>query len=339
MQNKARTLSDIARIAGVSDSTVSRALSNNTLISEKTRIKIQQIAADNDFKVNSTARNLRLQKSNTIAVVLLISSKADQSVSDPFILSILGVIADELNEYGYDMLLGAHKGSHQQLLNHYFDSKRADGLIVFGQGDNGEEFAELLNSNRPIVVWGANAQKNSYITVGTDNLLGGKLATEHLIAQGCKKIAFAGHLSYETNLRYQGYKLALEAAGFANANHLDIHFSYEDSYNVAKQLLAQNLFDYDAVFAASDAIALGIIRAVKEAGINIPQDMAIVGYDDIDVAAFTHPALTTVRQDTRTGGKHLVQNLFALMNNQTVDSSVLPTELIVRDSSVCKDRD
>ncbi|MFT6899192.1 MAG: DNA-binding LacI/PurR family transcriptional regulator [Paraglaciecola sp.] len=82
MQNKARSLSDIAKIAGVSDSTVSRALSNNTLISEKTRIKIQQIAADNDFKINTTARNLRLQKSNTIAVVLFISSKADQSVSD-----------------------------------------------------------------------------------------------------------------------------------------------------------------------------------------------------------------------------------------------------------------
>jgi DNA-binding LacI/PurR family transcriptional regulator len=337
MQNKARTLSDIAKIAGVSDSTVSRALSNNTLVNEKTRIKIQKIAADNDFKVNTTARNLRLQKSNTIAVVLLISSKADQAVSDPFILSILGVIADELNEYGYDMLLSTHKGSLQQLLNHYFDSKRADGLIVFGQGDNGEEFSELLNSNRPIVVWGANAQKNNYITVGTDNVLGGKLATEHLIAQGRKKIAFAGHLSYETNLRYQGYKQALEKAGFNNPCHLDIHFTYEDSYKVTRKMLTQGVFDYDAIFAASNTIALGIIRALKETGIDIPKDVAIVGYDDIDVAAFTHPALTSVRQDTRAGGKHLVQNLFALMSNLAVESSVLPTELMVRDSSVCKD--
>lgn len=335
MKKKARTLADIAKLAGVSESTVSRALSNNKLISEKTRSKIQQLAIDNDFKINTSARNLRLQKSNTIAVVLLISSKHDQSVSDPFILSILGVIADELNELGYDLLLGSHKGSNQELINHYFDSKRADGLIVFGQGDNDEQFAELLSIDRPIVVWGASSPKGHYITVGTDNFRGGQLATEHLLEQGCKRIAFAGHLSYETNQRYLGYKKALESAGLKNSYHLDIHFSYTDSYAVTQAMLADKLFDYDGVFAASDSIALGIIRALKEVGTRVPEDVAIVGYDDIPVAAFTHPSLSSIRQDTQQGGRQLVSSLFALMNKRPVSATVLPTELVIRDSS-CK---
>ncbi|MFT6899193.1 MAG: DNA-binding LacI/PurR family transcriptional regulator [Paraglaciecola sp.] len=134
--------------------------------------------------------------------------------------------------------------------------------------------------------------------MGTDNLLGGKLATEHLIAQGRKKIAFTGHLSYETNLRYQGYKPALEKAGCNHFHHLDIHFTYEESYKMTREMLAQGLFDYDGVFAASDVIALGMIRALEETGIDIAKDIAIVGYDDIAVAAFTQPALTSVSQDT-----------------------------------------
>ncbi|MCC2618037.1 LacI family DNA-binding transcriptional regulator [Aestuariibacter halophilus] len=333
MTKKLSTLADLAREAGVSESTVSRALSNNTLISQKTRDRIQALAHEHNFTLNTAARNLRLQKSNTIAVVLLIDSDADQSVSDPFILSILGVIADELSQHRYDVLLVSHRTKDAKNIRQYLDTKRADGLIVFGQGDSGEHLSALLNQNLPVVVWGAQTPAASYVTVGTDNVLGGRRVTEHLREQGCQRIAFAGHLSFETAQRYQGYRQALEAAGLRNSHHLDIHFSYEDAYQVTKTLLDNNEFSYDGVVAASDSIALGMIRALSEAGKRVPEDVAITGYDDIAVAAYMQPSLTTIRQDTRAGGTCLVNTLLAQLAGESVQSTLLDTPLIVRQSS------
>ncbi|NMH64614.1 LacI family DNA-binding transcriptional regulator [Shewanella salipaludis] len=333
MQKKAMTLSDLAKIVGVSESTVSRALNNSSLISEKTRLHIQAKAKEYDFRINTTARSLRLQKSNTIAVVLLIGSQEDQSVSDPFILSILGVIADELTSRGYDMLLGTHRGSGSDWLTHYFDSQRADGVIVFGQGDNEAEFARQLNTSKPVVVWGAPSPTQSYATVGTDCVLGGKLATEHLLQQGCRRIAFVGHMSYEISLRYQGYCLAMTLAGLAPQAAIDAHFTYKGGFEAAQALVAGGKTGFDGIFAASDGIALGMIRAFAEQQLRVPEDIAIVGYDDIPVAAFMQPTLSSIRQDTREGGLQLVDTLFKLINKQSVASTLLETRLLVRDSS------
>lgn len=335
MTKKISTLADMAKLAGVSESTVSRALSGSKLVSERTRERIQALAHDVDFSVNSSARNLRLQKSNTIAVVLLISSENDQSATDPFILGLLGVIADELTKKGYDMLLASHKTQDKLWLARYFDSKRADGVIVFGQGDDPSAFDKLVNDEMPLVVWGAKEPNDRYITVGTDNFQGGKLATEHLIAQGCKRIAFAGHLSFETTLRHQGYQAAIKNAKQDEEPHLDVHFTYQDGYSVANNLLQSKAFPWDGIVAASDTIALGMIKAIRdyrEQG-NELQEVAIVGYDDIPVAGFTHPSLTTIKQDTHQGGKLLVENLFKQINKQDVESSVMETILVERESS------
>ncbi|ACK47446.1 LacI family DNA-binding transcriptional regulator [Shewanella baltica] len=334
MQKKAMTLSDLAKIVGVSESTVSRALNNSSLISEKTRLNIQAKAKEYDFKINTTARSLRLQKSNTIAVVLLIGSQEDQSVSDPFILSILGVIADELTSRGYDMLLGTHRGSGSDWLAHYFDSQKADGVIVFGQGDNEAEFEKQLTSSKPVVVWGGPSPTQSYVTVGTDCVLGGKLATEHLLQQGCRNIAFVGHMSYEISLRYQGYCLAMAEAGLTPRAAIDAHFTYKGGFEAAQALLVEGTSRFDGIFAASDGIALGMICAFTEHKLKIPEDIAIVGYDDISVAAFMQPALSTIRQDTQQGGIQLVDTLFKLIHKEKTTSTLLETKLLVRDSSL-----
>lgn len=338
MTKKISTLADMARLTGVSESTVSRALSGSKLVSNKTKERILAMADDADFSVNTSARNLRLQKSNTIAVVLLIKSEQDQSATDPFILGLLGVIADELTKKGYDMLLASHKSQDKLWLSRYFDSKRADGVIVFGQGDNEEIFGKVVRDEMPLVVWGAKDDNSRYITVGTDNYLGGRLATEHLIKQGCKHIAYAGHLSIETTLRYQGYQDAVKAAGLNNSSHLDVHFTYQDGYRVGKELFSQGHFPYDGIVAASDTIALGMLKAFNDAknenpNANLPDHFAIVGYDDIEVAGFTQPSLTTIKQDTQQGGKLLVECIFKQINKVPVESCEMDTILIERESS------
>ena len=338
MTKKISTLADMAKLAGVSESTVSRALSGSKLVSNKTKERIQALANEADFSVNTSARNLRLQKSNTIAVVLLIKSEQDQSATDPFILGLLGVIADELTKKGYDMLLASHKCQDKLWLSRYFDSKRADGVIVFGQGDSTEIFEKVVRDEMPLVVWGAKETESHYVTVGTDNYLGGKLATEHLIQQGCKNIAYAGHLTIETSLRYQGYQDALKKAAINKQHHIDVHFTYQDGYTVAKKMFESGDFNYDGIVAASDTIALGMLKAFNDVKnenpeLNLPDHFAIVGYDDIEVAGFTHPSLTTIRQDTQQGGKLLVDILFKQINKESVESCELDTILIERESS------
>jgi DNA-binding LacI/PurR family transcriptional regulator len=333
MQTKIRTLSDLAKIAGVSESTASRALNNNTLISEKTRKKIQQLAAEYGFRINSTARNLRLQKSNTIAVVILRSSELDQAITDPFILDIVGVIAEQLSLRKYDVLLVSRTVDDVQPLSDYFNMKRADGLIVFGQGDDYSKFEGIIDKQYPLVVWGAQSETHDYVTVGTDNHLGGKLATQHLLEKGCQKIAFSGHLSYETGLRFRGYQEALSSSGLTPYAPLEVHFTFEDAYRVTQALIQQGNFDYDGIVAASDTIALGTIRALTEANIQVPQQVAVVGYDDIPVGGYTQPSLTSVRQNTQEGGKTLVDSLLKQLQGQLVDSTLLETELVIRNSS------
>ncbi|NCP66427.1 MAG: LacI family transcriptional regulator [Paraglaciecola sp.] len=334
MTIKIRTLSDLAKVAGVSESTASRALNNNSLIAQKTRTKIQELAAQHDFKINAAARNFRLQKTNTIAVVIIKSSELDQSITDPFVLSIVGVIAEELRQHGYDVLLVSHNVNSPACLADYFNMKRADGLIVFGQGDDIDKFDQLIDQQHPIVVWGAQSDKRDYITVGTDNKKGGYLATSHLLQQGYRRIVFAGVLSYETNQRYQGYCQALQEARHTVSAPLDIHFNYDNAYHVTQNMLQQNNFHFDGIIAASDTIALGMIRALNEADISVPEKVAVVGYDDISVAAFTQPSLSSIRQDTFAGGKALVNSLLKLLNNEEVTSTLLTTELVIRHSSV-----
>lgn len=332
---KVNTLSDIAKLAGVSESTVSRALAGSKLVNAKTRDKIAQIADELDFTVNTTARNLRLKKTNTVAIVLRIDSEQDQSASDPFILSLLGIVADELRAIGYDLLLISDTGKDQQWVKNLFNSKRVDGVIVFGQGDN-NTYPVNANKDRPIIIWGEQDSSCPYTIIGTNNFLGGKLATQHLLEQGCKNIVFAGHISYETGARFNGYKEAIKEAGLHYSQHIDVHFTYAEGYAVAKSIVEKGGFHYDGIVAASDTIALGMMKALMEQGVSIPDEVAIVGYDDIAVSGYTHPSLTTIRQNMLDGGKQIVNLLNKLMQGEKVESITLQTELVQRESSSIK---
>ncbi|MCP4273883.1 MAG: LacI family transcriptional regulator [Gammaproteobacteria bacterium] len=330
------TLTDIAVMAKVSKSTASRALRNNPLVNKKTRELVQEIANQNNFKVNATASKLRTQKTQTIAVIVMFDPKSNQAISDPFLMEILGTIADELTKFGYDMLLTTTKTATGDWYNYYYESKRADGLIIIGQGEHDQRIEMLAETDLPFVVWGTEIHRKSYTTVGSDNRMGGQLAVQHLIQQGCQRIAFLGDINHnEPEQRWLGYQDALNASGLPLEQDLQINvdFTSTDGYTKLRDLMMIDDRQIDGLFAVSDAIALGAMKYLIEQNIDVPNKIAIVGFDDIAMSEFCAPSLSTVRQNTSAGGRLLVKSLLKKLNNQPVKSQLLDIEFVRRQSS------
>lgn len=336
MINKQKTtLTDIARLANVSESTVSRALSGSTLVNDKTKEKIINIAQELNFEVDSRARSLRLQKTHTIAVIVLFGPTSNQSISDPFLLDILGIIADELALSNYDLLLSTHNSRASDWYSYYIEAKRADGLIIIGQGEHDPRIETLFKQKAPFVVWGAPAKKGRYLTVGSNNVDGGYVATKHLIEQGCSNIVFLGDIHHnEIEMRWEGYRKAIEEAGLSvnESLRITVDFTSESAYNGIHDFLVTADKAIDGIFAVSDGIALGAMKYLAEK--DLLSDVAIVGFDDIAVSSFCMPSLTTIRQNTQKGGELLVKSILNKINKQPTTSKILDVELVVRESSV-----
>lgn len=328
------SIADIARRAGVSESTVSRALNNNPAVNIKTRQRVQALAREMNYKVNTGARNLRLQKTHTIALVINAESVDGQTFSDPFMMDMIGAIADELNEHQYSLLFSSSAVGPEDWHAHLLGARRADGVIVIGQGRDDTPLRQLQRAGDAVVVWGAREPEANYCIVGSDNYMGGQLATRHLINCGRSKMLFLGDIAHpEIEGRFRGYYDALSEAGLsANEHHVKAAFSIESGYQHVLELMAEKV-DFDGVFAASDNIAMGAIKALQERGLRVPEDVSVVGFDDIPVAPYFNPPLSTVRQDVHRGGRLLVQKVMALVKGQAVTSEVLKTELVVRSSS------
>ncbi len=328
------TMADIARMAGVSESTVSRALAGSDLVAEKTRKRITELASAADYTVNEGARNLRLKKTKTIEVVIPIESHHRQHISEPFFLDLIGALADAIADRNHDMLLSKIPPWSTDKRSNALVSGRADGIIIIGQGRRRAELREFTRAHRRVVVWGAHIDDEDHAVVGSDNREGGRLAASHLLSLGRKRIAFLGDVSLpEIKLRHRGYMDALKEAGIAVDEELTFNapFDSEEAYATAKALVESNI-KFDAIFAASDVIAMSAIAAFRNAGVNAPQDVSVVGYDDIFSAAWYSPALTTISQSIHEGGAALVKSLFALIEGETVSSVVLQPKLIVRQS-------
>lgn len=326
-------MSDIARLAGVSESTVSRALNDNPLISEQTRKRIQTIAAEQNYSINRQAQNLRLQSSQTISVILPIDHEPKQHVSDPFFLELLGSIADALTESQYDLLLARvdKKNWRKKITQHNY----VDGVIIIGQSDLHDDINEyVLQAELPIVVWGAKQPQQHYITVGSDNFMGGKIATNRLVEAGKKTLLFIGDKNLpEVRERYSGFVFAAEQAGISlSDNHyIPCSFTRESSQEAIQNILQSGQI-FDGIFAASDVIASSAVHMLTKSNIAIPKDCAVIGYDDIEFAAHVSPALTTVSQNIYQGGQALVSALFAQINNHSTTSIVLAPQLINRET-------
>ncbi|AKH41403.1 DNA-binding LacI/PurR family transcriptional regulator [Altererythrobacter atlanticus] len=329
-----QNIHDLAKLAGVSAATVSRALAGTGKVSQATRDRIRKLAADHDFQPSSMARNLRTGRTGTIGVIVPLGHEKTQHLSDPFFMTLLGHIADRLADRGYDLLLSRVVPSDPSWLRQLADSGRVDGMIIIGQSNQAEVIDSVARSYPPLVVWGAQLPEQEYCSVGSDNRLGGRMAAEHLLEQGCRKLAFFGDPSVpEVEQRLQGFREALRdmGQGAVGAN-LPVHFVPEKAIEEISGFL--DLADsLDGIFAMSDTIGMMAIQALVERGRAVPGDVKVIGFDDLEMARRTLPPLSSIRQDLEAGADALVDLVFRRMQGEEAHSVTLKPTLVARAST------
>lgn len=327
-------MSDIARIAGVAKSTVSRALADSDQVSKATKARIRQIARDHDYQLDVAARHFRHSQSRTVKVLVPIGAAGAPMFTDPFVMDLLASIADTLSDRDYNMLLSKVTLSSPEMVRDSFDARNAEGIIVIGQRRFHDELNEMAESRTPLVVWGARFSDQKYCTVGSDNFGGARTAVRHLIKRGCTRILFLGDIAMaEPKLRFDGYKMELDRADIDFDDRLVVPTRYDrlSAYAAMNRCIDEGL-KFDAVFGTSDVVAMSAISAMHDHNIDVPGDVAVVGYDDITLASYFSPALTTVRQNIPRAGGVLVDKLLHMAAGEAVQSEVMPTELVIRKS-------
>ena len=325
---------DIAYLAGVSQPTVSRALRGSKSVSAATRQRIEEIARELNYTVDKHASSLRSQQANTIALLFFEDPTPDDSMINPFFLAMLGSITRQCANRGLDLLISFQRMEDDWHVA-YQDSHKADGLLLLGYGDYTAyqaRLAHLMEQGTHFVRWGSVGADMIGPTVGSDNFGAGRLAGEHLAGLGCRRIAFLGHADEhypEFADRYRGLCAAL---GGAPAYQIDAITTEEAGYAACRALLDVSV-DFEGVFAASDLIAMGAMRALAEAGKGVPQDVKVVGFDDIPAANLTTPPLTTIVQDLKGAGELLVETLMAHIEDRPPPPPTLAARLVVRGST------
>ena len=328
-----RTLADLGKIAGVTAGTVSRALAGNSLVNRETRERIEALAREYDFRPNQIASKLRRQKTGVIGVIIPLGHDRNQQISDTFFMTLLGHLADELTEQGYDLMLRrVIPDRDEDWLDRFIRSGMIDGVVVIGQSDQFERIEEVADGYLPMVVWGNHQEGQRHCVVGTDNRLGGKLAAEKLVAAGARNIAFLGDTQpIEFAARFGGAKDIAAKMG-VTIRALSTHLSADRMGGEIARHLRKIQGEVDGIFAATDAIAVACLKELREHEIDVPGEMKIVGFDDLPIARQTVPPLTTVRQDIAAGAKGLVDLLMRRLGGEDTESLILPPHLITRET-------
>jgi DNA-binding LacI/PurR family transcriptional regulator len=338
------TSRDIAERAGVSQATVSRALRNSPLVRPETRERVQRIARELNYFVNRNAAGLRTHHSNTIALLIFDDSKTVTSQVNLFFLSMLDSIIRSAAQHGYDVLVSLQQLSDDWHIQ-YRASHRADGLILLGYGDYvdyREKLDALAEADTHFMIWGPVVGDQPGHSVGCDNESGGRQAVEHLLELGRRRIAFVGTASSgmpEFAARFEGYIATLVDAEIEpdTALHVSAGNSEREGYAAVRRLLDRGVA-FDAIFAVTDLVAIGAMRALEEAGLGVPTDVSVVGFDDMPLAAYVSPALTTVRQDVAAAADALVAAVAGMIEGHPVESTMIRPRLVVRDSCGGHDR-
>ncbi len=250
-------------------------------------------------------------------------------------MKMIGYLADELMERGYELLLTRVIPERPDWLETLIKSAQIEGLIVIGQSDQLAAINAAAQHYLPMVVWGGFTRGQGHCSVGTDNYLGGRMAMSHLIERGCRHIAFLGNKkAIEIRQRMEGARSVLaESSGDVTLMEIPTHLSSELSATDVAGFLDNAASLPDGVFAASDMIALTAMQAFASRGLSVPKDVRIVGFDDLPIAQYTLPPLTTIRQDIAAGASQLVDCLFKRIEGMHTGSIVLNPELVVRGST------
>lgn len=321
------TMADLAAIAGVSAITVSRALRDSPLVNAETRARIREIASSHGYAFNVSARNLRLRRSMTVAVVVEMTPSPERQMSGAYPLDLLGGITQELTSRGYSVLLTSLQTAVPPAV------LAADGVILLGQGAHEEAMHQVQAWGRPLVVWGAVSRHESQVVVGSDNRGGGAMVARRFLELGRRRPVFLGDAAHgEFAERFEGFVAALAEAGVsaATAPALTVPAFTVSAGAETMQALLREDPGIDAVFAASDLLAIGAMRTLHEHGRSVPDAVSVVGFDDTLLGATYTPPLSSVHQDFVEAGVLLARKVQALIDGDSAESEILPTRLVLR---------
>ena len=326
------TIVDVARLAGVTPTTVSRVINNRGYISEKTKKRVQEAMDELGYQPNEIARSLTKQKSNTIGVIV-------PHISHPYFAKLISNLENEAAKKDYKIILCNSKEKAEKE-KQYLDmckSNRVAGIIICS---GNVESNKINTGGIPVVLLEKNFEEGK-LGIQCDNYQGGKLVTEHLIECGCKKIL---HLSGVIDEEMPADNREKAFIDVCSKNEIEYFIKkYDiDTYN------QMNYYDYikaalneiegvDGIFASSDLIAAQVIQVCNEIKIRIPEDIKLVGFDDVDISQLTTPRITTVHQPIKEMARLSIELIDAKYNNIEVnEKTILPIKLIIRDSTVNK---
>jgi len=327
------TIADVAQHANVSISTVSRVINGLNRVHPQTRQRVMEAVEVLHYQPSAYARGLAMQRTRTLGFII-------SSISDPFYVEIVRGVEEAAASEQYNLLIASQPfNMESQRYLELFTQKRVDGMVLVGIKTRKEVLEHLQTRGFPVALVQQEGTEN-VATFLTDNYGGARRLTEHLLRLGYRHLAYiAGSNDTPDNLeRFKGFRDALDHAGLAfNPNHFAQGDYYRGSgYRAMEELLERHPLP-EAVFAANDQMALDAILVLRTRGIRVPDDLAVVGFDDIPMASYALPPLTTVRQPAyELGFKAAKEVLGALRERRTPQRVVLPTQLIVRAS--CGDR-
>lgn len=330
------TIADVAERAGVSIATVSRVLNRTTRVSDETAARVQKAIDELGFVPQAAARHLASRKTNTIGLLL-------PEVSSEFIFPILRGIEAATRQAGFDLLIAIQPEEQaRQMIQSPLGNHNTDGLLIFGDLADSPSLAQFTRLNFPVVLLYHAAPPGSGITsIQVENKNGARRLVNHLIeVHGARRIAFlrGPDGNEDSGWRENGYRQAL--AG----HHLEFdpclvepgNFEQQGGRTAIETLLKKGI-QFDAVFAGDDGTAIGALAALNQTGLRVPEDVALVGFDDMPPSRYMNPPLTTVRAPTEQVGHEAVTQLVQRIRTGQADAEVLlPTELVIRQSCGCK---
>jgi LacI family transcriptional regulator, repressor for deo operon, udp, cdd, tsx, nupC, and nupG len=324
------TIVDVARRADVSIATVSRVIHGSPQVSDETRRRVEQVMAELSYAPNVVARGLVTRRTQAIGLVIT-------SMADPFFPPIVQGVEETALDHGYSVLLSTsgNDPARELAVVRLLRERRVDAIIV-ASSRVGDLYQSHLEEIKVPLVLINNEQSGAYAhTVGTDDVTGGRLAARYLLRLGHRRIAYihGPSVKQSTHDRYRGYEFALCEMGVAVDPALVVSGDGQaDGGRQAMQGLLQVKPRPTAVFCFNDLTALGALRAVRSAGLAVPADVSVVGYDDIDLAAYAEPPLTTIAQQSHELGRRAMLLALDLLSGKPAASLTLPATLVERAS-------
>lgn len=329
---------DVAAEAGVSQSTVSRALAGDPVVSEATRLRVAEAARKLNYYVDENAARLRTGRTGTLAVVVVCRPGEDRKDLNPFHSALLASLCGAASLRGYETLVSFQDGP-DNFNGRYQEQRKADGLAVIGTTENysaWDYFRALGREGMHWVCWGAPFDDVEWIR--SDNHGGARLATRHLIDQGYRQIVCLGSETSPQRQfleRYEGYAEEMREAGLKPVlEPIEKGLPREEQGRRAVQALIEAGTPFDALFAVCDPIALGALDELHARGLTVPGQVGLVGFDGIRAGAYSAPPLTSVEPDFRAAGEMMVDKLLAEIAGETRDQRRVPVRLLVRESSL-----